>query len=298
MRRNRPSGTARRVALAIAFLGADPEVAALLPPKLVTTTEQLLLASGTSQRRLRWLERPFVRRLVYFSDSLGAEGQLLFVGLRKRLVTDEATAAIAAGCRQLLVVGGGLDTLALRMAAAHPQVRCVELDHPASQTVKRAALDSLGPLPANLQLVAADLGAVGLEGALAAAAGWDPAAPTFAVAEAVLMYLERRAIESFLRQLHASIGPGSTLLFSSIRSDAEGRMLLGKRPRLAAASLAAGGEPLRWIAAPGELGPMLERAGWTLADEHVDLRRRYLEPAGLGARALADIEVYARATRD
>ena len=298
MPRDRPSRTALKVAQAIAFLGREPEVAALLPPGLAADNERLLLASGLIKpRQLRRMESPRFRRFAYLLDSLAAHGQLLFVGLRKRLVHDEATAAIAAGCRQLLVLGGGLDLLALRLARAHPHVAVVEVDHAASQHRKRAALEHLGKLPSNLHLVPADLGTSDLAAALGGVS-WDASAPAFVLAEAVLMYLDPAAVERALRELHDLCGAGSTLVFSYRRRDARGRLLLGTRPRLSAMALAAGGEPLRWAVAPDELAPQLAAAGWRLEEERIDLRSRYLDGAGLDGRDLADIEVYASARRD
>ena len=297
MPRNRPSRTALSVAHTVAFLSREPEIAALLPPGLAQDNERLLRASGLLRgRRLRRLDSPRFRRFFYYLDSLAANGQLLFVGLRKRLVDDEAAAAIAAGCRQLLVLGAGLDLLALRVARAHPHVRCIEVDHPASLARKRDAIAHLGPLPPNLELVAADLSTADLAAALNGVAAWDPSAPSFVAAEAVFMYLDRTAVERVLHQLHDRCGAGSTLLFSYIRRDERGRLLLGKRPRLAALSLAASGEPLRWSAAGGELAPLLLASGWRLETERIDLRARYLKD-GLERRPLADVEVYARALR-
>lgn len=299
MPRDRPSRSALQVARAVAFLSREPAIAALLPPGLAEDNELLLRASGLlTPRQVRRMESPRFRRFVYLLDSLGAPGQLLFVGLRKRLVHDEATAAIAARCRQLLVLGGGLDLLALRLARAHPDLTVVEVDHAASQRRKRATLEHLGELPVNLHLVPADLGTSDLAAALAGVPAWERSAPAFVLAEAVLMYLHPTAVERALRELHDLCGAGSTLVFSYLRRDARGRLLLGKRPRLAAMALAAGGEPLRWSVAPGDLAPQLAAAGWRVEAERIDLRARYLEGAGLADRALADVEVYAQARRD
>ena len=298
MRRNRASNTALKVAHAVVFLSREPKVAALLPPGLAGSTERLLRASGLLGRgRSRRLDSPLFRRFYYYLDSLGASGQLLFIGVRKRLVADEAATAIARGCRQVLVIGGGLDTLALRLAQEHPDLTLVEVDHPASQHRKRDALAQLGPPPANLHLVAEDLTAGDLADALRALPAWDATRPTFAVAEAVFMYLDGEAVERTLRELRDVTAPGSTLLFSYLRRDARGRLLLGKRPRLAAMALAAGGEPLRWAVAEGELGDLLAATGWQLEVERYDLRARYLGIDGLSHRPLADIEVYALARR-
>ena len=270
----------------------------MLPPGLAETNERLLQASGHLRgKHVRRLQSPRFRRFFYFVDSLGAPGQLLFVGVRKRLVADEAAAAIASGCRQILVLGGGLDTLALRLAEEHPDLTLVEVDHPASQHRKRDAMAQMGALPPNLHLVPEDLATGDLADALRNVEAWDPSQCTFAVAEALFMYLDRDHVERTLRELHDASGAGSSLLFSYLRRDPRGRLLLGKRPRLAAMALAAGGEPLRWAAAEGELAPLLAATGWQLVVERYDLRARYLAGGALAGRPLADVELYALARR-
>jgi methyltransferase (TIGR00027 family) len=298
MRANRPSRTALQVVQAIAFLAVDPQLAALLPPGLAESNEKLLLGSGLIKpRQLRRMESPRLRRFLTGFDRRVSGGQILFVGLRKRLLTDEANAAIANGCRQVLVVGGGLDTLAWRLAKAHGDILAVEVDHPASAARKRATLPTLGPLPPNLHLAPVDLAHDSLAAAVRAVPGWDPTAPAFVVAEGVLMYVERPGVERTFRELHESCGSGSSALFSYIRSDEHGTMQLGHWPRFAAWSLAVRGEPLRWAPRPGELAALLADNGWRLEREHFDLGERYLAPAGLGDRPLADIERYALASR-
>jgi hypothetical protein len=121
VRRNRPSSSALKVAHAVAFLQPRPGGGALLPPASPQPNERLLARSGTpatspGQRR----REPALRRLFYLLDSLGRPGQLLFVGLRKRLVADEAAAASPPAAGSCWSSAAGLDTLALRLAQEHP----------------------------------------------------------------------------------------------------------------------------------------------------------------------------------
>ena len=55
------------------------------------------------------------------------------------------------------------------------------------------------------------------------------------------------------------------------------------------------GEPMLWGIADGELPGFLEGLGYRLAPppERYDLRRRFLEPAGLGERGLGGVEFVA-----
>ena len=59
---------------------------------------------------------------------------------RKRWIECEARRAIEnRGIRQLVVLGAGYDSLGWRLCRDHPELRCFELDHPATQRLKHAA---------------------------------------------------------------------------------------------------------------------------------------------------------------
>ena len=61
---------------------------------------------------------------------------------RTRFMDDHVTTAIAAGVRQVVVCGAGLDDRALRFRT--PGVRFFELDHPVTQADKAARLRAFG----------------------------------------------------------------------------------------------------------------------------------------------------------
>ena len=67
MKRNKPSKTARKVALNIITLGAKPGMTKLLPAGLVDSTAKLLEASGAVGRTgVRWSRSP---RMVSVYDA-------------------------------------------------------------------------------------------------------------------------------------------------------------------------------------------------------------------------------------
>jgi methyltransferase (TIGR00027 family) len=296
MRAGRPSMTAVKVARVLVWLGHQPRYASLLPRGAVEATERLLQAVGLLPP---WMMRLFdsrgSSRALEWVDRALAPGESLPRGLRKRFLEDEVRRALAEGVRQVLVIGAGLDTLCLRLAPEHPQVRFVEVDHPATQAVKRRGLEALGPLPPNLHLLAVDLARTPLEQALAGLGAWQAQERTVAVAEGVLMYLEERSISTFLQALRRCTGPSSRLLFTYLAQDEQGQLRFGWVTGLLAASLHLVGEPFRWSARPSELGPFLERHGYALdiSPERVNLRRRYLEPAGLHSEPLGEGELMA-----
>ena len=56
--------------------------------------------------------------------------------VRSRVAEDELARAVSAGLRQLVVLGAGLDTLALRAPGLAPDLRVYEVDHPGTQAAK------------------------------------------------------------------------------------------------------------------------------------------------------------------
>jgi len=291
--RRRSSRTAEQVALAALLAAHEPRLAALAPEGFVELTERLLAAGGrVKPRRLAALRRPAYRRFAARIERWTVPGQWLHLLLRKRFVEDEVEAAIAAGAEQLLMVGAGFDTLTLRLAPRHPALRLIELDHPGTQAVKRRALASTG-VPPNLDLVAADLARTSLDAALGGAALWRRGAPSIVVAEGLLMYLTEADVGRFLDQVVAQVAPQSALLFTYVHRRDDGGFDFGPISGFATWLHRLSGEPFLWGVRPGDLEPFLAAHGLRLEgpDERYELRRRYLEPAGLDAGVrLARIE--------
>lgn len=295
MRRRTASFTSSSIARLTLMADANPAMAGLLPPRAAAVTSQLLEATGGWRRWMRPVVGSRTGRAVtrLGERAASAPGFVLHVALRKRFVTDEVEAALAGGARQLLVVGAGLDSLAVRMADAHPDVPCVELDHPVTQAAKRDALDATGLARPNLHLVAADLAELPVDAALADIAGWDRDAPGVAVAEGLLMYLDDDAVRALFRGLGA-VGV-TTVVFTWLHGDDRGRAAIRGAHRL---SFQAIGEPVRWAASPAALRAILADAGFELVlDDAGDLRRRYLVGTPLADAPLSDVERVARAVR-
>ena len=89
-----------------------------------------------------------------------------FIAARSRYAEERVVAAVAAGARQVVVLGAGLDTFAYRWAPP-PGGRAFEVDHPATQAWKRRLLAEIGVAePAHLSYVAVDLESDDLAAAL------------------------------------------------------------------------------------------------------------------------------------
>jgi methyltransferase (TIGR00027 family) len=171
VRADRPSSTAALIAAATVLLARDRRFARLAPPGAAEICERCLPRSWLVASRLAWL--------AWAAERATIPGLMLHFMLRKRWIEEAVRDALARGCRRVVVLGAGYDTLAARLAPQFPAARFIEIDHPATQAVKRAAVQRQ-----NLQFIAADLACTPLNQLLA-----PSAQPSVFVLEGLLMYL-------------------------------------------------------------------------------------------------------------
>lgn len=304
MRDEKPSQTALLIARAMVFLSRDPEARVLVPPAAAEAYRWLLESADPAAARLAAVSGGFapLRALSYASETLVIPGIALHYAVRKRYLEDAARAALTADCSQVVVLGAGLDTLALRLHRERPEVTFFEVDHPATQRLKRRAFETQGPIEGiepNLHLVELDLARRTLEQALLDAPGYRPGADTFVLAEGLSMYLQPAGMDGIFTFLRAHTGPGSRCAFTFLEPQADGRIDFPGASLFARWWLRAVGEPFTWGVRCGELPAYLAERGFTLLElAGADLlRARYLAPAGLAGRRLAVGEWIAFAAR-
>lgn len=225
---NRPSWTAVLIGLVILILSGDADGRSKIPSGSAQVQEELL--RGLLPRHF-WLifalaKNPIISKLVRSLLSFIVYPKLLdSAGVRKCFIEEHVRRRIADhGCRQVLVLAAGYDTLALRLSREFSSVQFWELDHPTTSQMKQEALvrvmkdtsSSLG-VPENLHLVAADLAIQGsLQQALlhpetqeATSAQYDPKACTVVVMEGILMYLTTEQVQQLFSNVANITGGGN-----------------------------------------------------------------------------------------
>ncbi|MBV9773763.1 MAG: class I SAM-dependent methyltransferase [Gemmatimonadetes bacterium] len=199
-----------------------------------------------------------------------------FLAARSRLAEDRLRDAVARGVRQYVVVGAGLDTFAYRNPHADAGLRVFEVDHPATQAVKRARLADAGvSVPESVAFVPADLASVPL-GAALRGTGFDPSTPSFFSWLGVVPYLERQAIRATLESV-ASLPAEATLVFDYGAPPPWYRWLTRLALRRMGERVAAAGEPWKTFFRPAELLRELHGAGFRSVEDlgPGELNRRY-----------------------
>ncbi|PKR88615.1 SAM-dependent methyltransferase [Pleomorphomonas diazotrophica] len=240
-----------------------------------------------------------VFRDPFAEDMLGPEGAPLMMGLpivpgyrtmrflmaaRSRYAEDALAEAVARGCRQVVLLGAGLDTLSLRNPHRGVGLRIFELDHPATQADKRRRLLRFGPkLPLSLSLVPVIFGEDDIAAALTAA-GWRADEPTFFQMLGVVVYLPA-AIRQMLFGFVARLPDSDIVLDYSTPPESqspEGRAVT-EAQMIEAAKI---GEPWLGLVEPEALAREFADLGLTDIEDLdlTGLRQRYLgeTPQGTG----------------
>jgi methyltransferase (TIGR00027 family) len=186
-------------------------------------------------------------------------GARVQVACRSRYARDALARAAAAGVAQYVILGAGLDSFAYQGGLAG-RVRVFEVDHPASQEAKRAALAGAGiPVPGNVTFIAADLTADPL-GRCLAGAGFDARAPAVFGWLGVTMYLTADAVAETMTAV-AGCAPGSELIADYLlppEARDEAGALYGS---LVAQASAERGEPWRSCFTPEEIAGLARDCG-------------------------------------
>ena len=264
MRKDKPSKTARKVALNIVTLGTKPGMDDVLPPGIVEATAELLVASGAvGATAVRWSRS---RRMVSVYEAFDwmMPGQFEAFGYRKAFCERQVRDGIVAGATQILVLGAGYDTMGWRLAPEFAGVNFFEIDHPATSSLKARGIETMGRR-ANLHLIPEDLAKRKLVDVLRANDSWDQTAQTVIVAEGLLMYLPPDAPRDLFSQCAAVAGSGSRMVFTYIGTRADGRPDAGPWTGLVLWILKVSGEPWLWSIRPEDLGRFLKDTGWTNA---------------------------------
>ncbi|WP_329405244.1 class I SAM-dependent methyltransferase [Nocardia vinacea] len=183
-------GQPSRTALATAYARAYHQIAT--EPRIFTDPLAIRIA-GITSAQLADLETATLQD----DETDMRRRRRLFLAARARFAEDTVADAVAAGTRQVVILGAGLDTFAYRNP--HPDVRVFEVDHPDTQEWKRQRLDAAGiELPASLTFAPVDFESQTLAAGLAAAE-FDRSRPAVFVWLGVIMYLTQDTILDTLR---------------------------------------------------------------------------------------------------
>lgn len=204
----------------------------------------------------------------------------LFIPLRARYVEDRLREAHAAGVRQFVILGAGLDSFVFRQPADLVDLRIFEIDHPSMQSWKRARLETLGwAIPANARHVPCDFEKTRVSQALGKT-DFDPDQPAIVSWMGVVYYLEKATVAASLRDLASILAARSEVVFDVMRPWDELPARYDEVRSLMARYLAGAGEPHinRYRREEIVLAILEAGFGHALIEEREELERRYVAP--------------------
>jgi methyltransferase (TIGR00027 family) len=294
VRDTQASSTALLIARSMLLAAATPPLRALVPEETVRLTRRFLASAPPARLLDLALRHAWSRKLLLRLERLVLPGIILHYLVRKQLIEEHVRAFLAkTSDRQLVVLGAGLDTLAWR-SRTHGAAAAFELDHPATQKLKRAASLTDAPI-----LLPADFTRELPDALLAATPGFDSSRPTAFVAEGLLMYFPLERVNELLSSVSRIAAPESRLVFTFMESRPDHAPGFRGGHRLVDAWLRHRREPFRWNIAREEIPTFLQRHGWRL--EHLsspaELRARFLAAPAFDPLPLAEGESIALARR-
>ena len=218
---------------------------------------------------------PALRR--FFVRRVAPPGIYEYVLARTKLLDKCFVRALEDGVSQIVLLGAGMDTRALRFAGRNRGAEVFELDLPATQGPKREILARKGvSVPEGLVFVSIDFNRENLSNVLPDA-GFRADRTSLFLWEGVTMYLDQAAVDATLDFLR-NTAAGSRVVFDYVY----GSVLRGERRYYGEAEIhrrvAKVGEGWTFGIDEGEIGRFLSARGFRL-DEHytpADLEREYL----------------------
>ena len=172
--------------------------------------------------RERLLTAVLPQPLIRWALERAAPGSYGFAIARTRCFDDALLSEAADGIQQVVILGAGYDSRAIRFANELKGVRVFEVDHPGTQARKMSILlRSNIEVPKNIQYVPVDFNRDALEAELVKK-GFSRSRRTLFLWEGVSYYLQKPVVAGVLR-FAESCAPGSSIVLDyALRTFVEG----------------------------------------------------------------------------
>ena len=204
-----PSRTSILTAAARAFGSNEPDASVRNPDwaaeRLIGPNELALVADHPLSTAF---ERSF-EEAINDPDVFGLAWLML---VRTRFIDEMMERAVRGGATQLVILGAGFDTRALRFKELLKGAAVIEVDYGATQEYKKRRVEEgFGGAPPNVVYAPIDFARESL-GEVLRRAGFHQGRKTYYICEGVSMYVPEEGIRETLRAIGAESAPGSVLL--------------------------------------------------------------------------------------
>ncbi len=222
------------------------------------------------------LNIPFLRK--FFLKQIAPSGIYEYVLARTKRMDELFVDALENDFSQIVLLGAGMDTRALRFKGKNKGTKIFELDIPTTQQPKLAILKRKGVvLPKELIFVPIDFNRQSLSEVLLAA-GYQENQRSLFLLEGVTMYLTPEAVDSMLAFIRNSSAQGSKVVFDYIYASVlrQENRFYGEKEIFETVSRA--GEGWTFGIEENEIEGFLSERGFKVISNHTpaDLEKAYL----------------------
>jgi len=224
MKTTKPSATAIFVANGLWWVGNHKQLSAEITSPMTTFNTAMInhINTGIFSPRTT-ISRWFLHIRTALMQKISLPGFYLHFVVRKRAIEDMVQEAIHRhGASQLVIIGAGFDTLSLRMASQTPELSIIEIDHPATQSLKQTALATIHSTNKNIHLIPLDLMSHTMAEMLLQSSHYDAKKTTVFVAEGLIMYLSEKEMLQMLSFIHEHSGEDSVFVFTYMEEQKSG----------------------------------------------------------------------------
>ncbi len=208
MRRSHASITAQNMVLHRAIEAMNPT-----RERVCDDPYAFYFLSSRQVKRLKCPLRLTIGRWLMSRIFPGVHGAVV---TRVRFIDEYLDACLDQGLEQLVILGAGYDTRAYRFKALERQAIVFEVDHPATQQVKREKLRLIfNGSPQHVVYIPMDLAADSL-GERLFENGYDRRKKTLFILEGLIMYLTRAVVDGVLHFIATHAGGGSGVVFDCL----------------------------------------------------------------------------------
>ena len=271
MQHEQASRTALLIAASLVLLHHNRKRSRLVSKTAVDLCAHVL-EDHSSQTRLflKFVQETWFRPIAKLVERITILGILLHYALRKKCIRELVRSALGNGVAQVVILGAGFDPLSSELQREFPTALFWEIDHPTTQRHKVRACSEIGI--ERVHFVAVDLSAAGLDTEALVGSGFDPAKPTFWIAEGLLMYFPADIVSSLMKTLSTLSAPGSELAFTFMEKQGDGQLRFDSQTKLVDSWLRRRGEPFLWGTTRSELAEFIRPWRVIRFFDHNDLR--------------------------
>jgi methyltransferase (TIGR00027 family) len=219
---------------------------------------------------------PFVRRLVM--ARMFPAGIYEYVIARTREMDAAFAGALEKGFAQIVLLGAGFDTRALRFASRNRGTRIFELDVPVTLDPKVDILQRKHiPIPEELTFVRINFDKEDIAAALSRA-GFASGRKDLFLMEGITMYLTAQAVDGNFAFIHHNAAPGSRVVFDYIYASVLRRENRFYGERGIYETVARAGEGWTFGLEEGQVESFLEKRGFRLVEHYTpeELQKKHL----------------------